>query len=105
MVDKAIWCWHWGKWPGVLHNIQDVLVEGTIHGLAWTGVWMVIDAIVGWHFKRVRFVAMWMVVAFILVFEIGELVCSSVFHVYMGGEWLVLLMTSSWDELSKFVGG
>ena len=103
MLDKAVFWWHWGKWNGVWAQGGDIVGQGVVHGLAWCGVWMILEAALNCR-RGIRAVKI-VVAAVICLFEAGEIVCSSVFHVYMGGEWLVMLMTSSWDELCKFVVG
>lgn len=117
MLDKAVYWWHWGRWNSVWSQRGDIIGQGVVHGLAWCGLWMILEA--GLDFclgaaretravrlgrRGIRGVKIF-VAAGIFLFEAGEAVCSSVFHVYMGGEWLVLLMTSSWDELCKFAFG
>lgn len=88
-------CWQ----EGLLGALKCYSVPAAWQGLICASFWCGFALVLGRRSKLPLFCVFWV----ILAFELAQIVAVRRFHTFVGGEWLILLMTSSSKEMLEFL--
>lgn len=96
VIDQFIFgIWQEGFWGAIRHYTARAICQGVINSMFWLSFCFFFG-------RKARFVlvpAFWGIVGF----ELIQLLSSLKFGTFLGGEWLILLMTSSMIEMRNFL--